>query len=48
MLHNFYHLLLKIKCNELGMWHVSVTRFWWGSPKEGDDSEDLGIYGRII
>jgi hypothetical protein len=53
MPHNFYHLLLKIKLNELGMWQVSVigevcTGFWWGGPREGDHCEDLGIYGKII
>jgi hypothetical protein len=23
------------------------TRFWWGSPKERDHSEDLGVDGRM-
>jgi hypothetical protein len=34
------------------MWHAwegieKCKRFWWGSPKEGDDLEDRGVDGRI-
>jgi hypothetical protein len=34
------------------MWHAwerteNCTRFWWGSPKERDHSEDQGVGGRM-
>jgi hypothetical protein len=35
-----------------GMWHAwdrgeKCTKFWWGSPKERDNSEDEGVVGRM-
>jgi hypothetical protein len=34
------------------MWHAlerteKCTRFWWGRPKEGDNSEGRGVDGRM-
>jgi hypothetical protein len=35
-----------------GMWHAwdrgeKCTKFWWGSPKERDHSENQGVEGRM-
>jgi hypothetical protein len=44
LLHNLY--LSPGHVVRMGHWE-KCTKFWWGSPKEGDHSEGQGIEGRM-